>query len=77
MPIQRVTQNMLTDRSVGALQTGLSKLARLQEQLSTGRILNRPSDSPTEVEVTSSPSAPRLPQKRTSPTRSSTTMPWP
>lgn len=49
MPIQRVTQNMLTDRSVGALQTGLSKLARLQEQLSTGRILNRPSDSPTDT----------------------------
>lgn len=49
MVIQRVTQNMLTDRSVGALQTGLSKLARLQEQLSTGRILNRPSDSPTDT----------------------------
>lgn len=49
MPIQRVTQNMLTDRSVGALQTGLSRLATLQEQMSTGRILNRPSDSPTDT----------------------------
>lgn len=49
MPIQRVTQNMLTGRSVGALQTGLSRLARLQEQMSTGRILNRPSDSPTDT----------------------------
>lgn len=49
MAIQRVTQNMLSDRSVGALQNGLSKLAKLQEQLSTGRILNRPSDSPTDT----------------------------
>lgn len=49
MPIQRVTQNMLTDRSVGALQTGLSRLAKLQEQMSTGRVLNRPSDSPTDT----------------------------
>ncbi len=49
MVIQRVTQNMLSDRSVGSLQTGLSRLARLQEQLSTGRILNRPSDSPTDT----------------------------
>lgn len=49
MAIQRVTQNMLTDRSVGALQTGLSRLAKLQEQMSTGRVLNRPSDSPTDT----------------------------
>ncbi|MBO9521597.1 MAG: flagellar hook-associated protein FlgL [Nocardioidaceae bacterium] len=49
MAIQRVTQNMLSDRSLSSLQTGLSRLARLQEQLSTGRILNRPSDSPADV----------------------------
>lgn len=49
MAIQRVTQNMLSDRSVGALQTGLSRLAKLQEQMSTGRVLNRPSDSPTDT----------------------------
>lgn len=49
MVIQRVTQNMLSDRSVGALQTGLTRLAKLQEQLSTGRVLNRPSDSPTDT----------------------------
>jgi flagellar hook-associated protein 3 FlgL len=49
MPIQRVTQNMLTQRSIGSLQTGLSKLAKLQEQMSTGRVLNRPSDSPTDT----------------------------
>jgi flagellar hook-associated protein 3 FlgL len=49
MPIQRVTQNMLTRQSIGSLQTGLSKLAKLQEQMSTGRVLNRPSDSPTDT----------------------------
>ncbi|MCX6396461.1 MAG: flagellar hook-associated protein FlgL [Propionibacteriales bacterium] len=49
MPIQRVTQHMLTDRSVGSLQAGLSRLAKLQEQMSTGRVLNRPSDSPTDT----------------------------
>lgn len=49
MAIQRVTQHMLNQRSVGALQSGLSRLSRLQEQLSTGRVLNRPSDSPTDT----------------------------
>jgi len=49
MAIQRVTQRMLTDRSVGALQTGIGRLAKLQEQMATGRILNRPSDSPTDT----------------------------
>ncbi len=49
MAIQRVTQRMLTDRSVSSLQTGLSKLAKIQEQMATGRVLNRPSDSPTDT----------------------------
>lgn len=49
MAIQRVTQNMLSQRSLTSLQSGLSKLSALQEQLSTGRALNRPSDSPTGV----------------------------
>lgn len=49
MAIQRVTQNMLSHRSLTSLQSGLSKLAALQEQLSTGRVLNRPSDSPADV----------------------------
>lgn len=49
MAIQRVTQHRLSQRSVGALQTGLSRLAKLEEQMSTGRILNRPSDSPTDT----------------------------
>ncbi|MDP3894535.1 flagellar hook-associated protein FlgL [Nocardioides sp.] len=49
MAITRVTQNMMTQQSVGSLQTALGRLARTQEQLSTGRVLNRPSDSPTDT----------------------------
>ncbi len=43
----RITQGMLTSRSVDWLQSSLSRTAKVQEQLSTGRVLNRPSDSPT------------------------------
>ena len=47
MSIGRVTQRMMTDRSLGNLQQGLGRLAKIQEQLSSGRIINRPSDNPT------------------------------
>jgi flagellar hook-associated protein 3 FlgL len=46
MVIQRVTQNMITSRTLVNLQGNLSRLARTQEQLSTGRVINRPSDDP-------------------------------
>jgi flagellar hook-associated protein 3 FlgL len=49
MAITRVTQSMMTSHSLTAMQTSLSQLAKLQEQLSTGRVLNRPSDSPTDT----------------------------
>ena len=49
MAINRVTQHMMSRNSVGAMQTSLGRLARLQEQMSTGRVLNRPSDSPTDT----------------------------
>jgi flagellar hook-associated protein 3 FlgL len=49
MALTRVTQNMMMNRSYTALQTGLSRLSRSQEQLTTGRVLNRPSDSPTDT----------------------------
>lgn len=49
MTIGRVTQRMLVQDSLGSLQAGLGRLAKVQEQLSTGRILNRPSDSPTDT----------------------------
>jgi flagellar hook-associated protein 3 FlgL len=47
MSFSRVTQKMLTQNSLGSLQANLSRMGKLQEQLSTGRIINRPSDSPT------------------------------
>lgn len=49
MVMIRVTQNMVVDRSLTSLQAGLDRLARTQEKLSTGKNLNRPSDSPTDA----------------------------
>ncbi len=49
MAITRITQRMMTDRSLGSLQANLGRMAKLQEQLSTGRVLNRPSDSPSDT----------------------------
>ncbi len=46
MVIQRVTQNMITDRSMVNLHGSMARLSRTQEQLSTGRVINRPSDDP-------------------------------
>src|SRR5262245_60440744 len=43
----RYTQRLMVDRSLASLQAGLGRLARTQEQLHTGRVINRPSDSPT------------------------------
>ncbi len=43
----RITQQLMVDRSLFSLQTGLGRLAESQEHLSTGRLINRPSDSPT------------------------------
>ncbi|SEB90266.1 flagellar hook-associated protein 3 FlgL [Nocardioides exalbidus] len=47
--IGRVTQTMLTDRSLSRLQGSLSRLGEIQEQLSTGRVLNRASDNPADA----------------------------
>ncbi len=49
MSVTRVTQRMLVGGSVGQLQSSLSRLAAVQEQLSTGRVVNRASDAPTEA----------------------------
>jgi flagellar hook-associated protein 3 FlgL len=43
----RVTQRMMSHQAFGGLQASLSRLAKVQEQLSTGRTINRPSDDPT------------------------------
>jgi flagellar hook-associated protein 3 FlgL len=47
MAIARMTQKMMSDRALTGMQTGLDRLAKVQEQLTTGRIINRPSDDPT------------------------------
>lgn len=49
MVMIRTTQNMLVGRSLAGLQSGLTRLAQTQEKLSTGKNLNRPSDSPTDA----------------------------
>ena len=43
----RITQRLMVQHSMRSLQTGLGRLANSQEKLSTGRLINRPSDSPT------------------------------
>ena len=43
----RITQRLMVQHSMASLQTGLGRLANTQEKLSTGRLINRPSDSPT------------------------------
>ncbi len=47
--ISRVTQSMLTERSMTRLQSSLSRMADIQEHLSTGRVLNRASDNPGDA----------------------------
>ena len=43
----RITQRLMTESSLASMQAGLGRLARTQEQLTTGRVINRPSDSPS------------------------------
>jgi flagellar hook-associated protein 3 FlgL len=45
----RITQNMLVDRSIGGIQTSGSRLAQLQEQATSGKRINRPSDAPSDA----------------------------
>ncbi|WP_243056487.1 flagellin [Nocardioides sp. SR21] len=47
MPTVRMTQSMMSHQAMGGMQLGLNRLAKVQEQLATGRIINRPSDDPT------------------------------
>jgi flagellar hook-associated protein 3 FlgL len=47
MSAVRITQRLMVDRSLSSLQLGLGRLSTSQEKLSTGRNINRPSDSPT------------------------------
>ena len=45
----RITQRTVNMAVMSNLQGNLSKMQELQEQLSSGRTLNRPSDSPTDA----------------------------
>ena len=47
MTVGRVTQNMMSRQSLAGMQAGLGRLSRTQEQLTTGRIINRASDDPS------------------------------
>jgi len=46
MSIGRVTQTMMSQHALIGLQAGLRRVSDVQEQLSTGRVINRPSDDP-------------------------------
>ncbi|HKT01387.1 MAG TPA: flagellar hook-associated protein FlgL [Rugosimonospora sp.] len=43
----RVTQRSLSETALAGLQTSLTRLGTLQEQMTSGKLLNKPSDSPT------------------------------
>ena len=45
----RITQRTVSNTMLGGLQTNLGKLQRIQEQLSTGKQVSRPSDSPVKT----------------------------
>ena len=45
----RITQRTVAQTSLQGLQGNLDRMQQLQEQLSSGRSLNRPSDSPTRT----------------------------
>ena len=42
----RVTQSMLSNNMIRNLSTSYSKMGKLQEQLTTKKKINRPSDDP-------------------------------
>jgi flagellar hook-associated protein 3 FlgL len=43
----RVTQQSISRSSLANVQASLNRSAKLQEQMTSGRVINRPSDSPT------------------------------
>lgn len=47
MTLVRMTQNMLSHQSYSGMQSAMDRVAKAQEQLTTGRLINRPSDDPT------------------------------
>lgn len=49
--ITRVTQRMLTGRELTSVETASTRMSKAQEQMTTGRKLNRPSDGPSDTTV--------------------------
>src|SRR5690242_15745148 len=47
MPQMRVTEGSITSRVMANLQRNVARSGNIQEKLSSGKELNRPSDSPT------------------------------
>jgi flagellar hook-associated protein 3 FlgL len=47
--ISRVTQTSIAANTIGNLQFSLSKLQRIQDELSSGKQLNKPSDNPSQT----------------------------
>ncbi len=43
----RVTQHTIATNSLANLQANLNRVSELQEQMTSGKVINRPSDSPT------------------------------
>jgi flagellar hook-associated protein 3 FlgL len=43
----RVTQHTIATNSLANLQANLGRVSQLQEQMTSGKVINRPSDSPT------------------------------
>lgn len=47
MTTVRITQHSISMSSLANVQASLNRAARLQEQMTSGKVINRPSDSPT------------------------------
>ena len=47
MTTTRITQRLMSQHSMSSLQLNLNRLSNSQDKLSSGRSINRPSDSPT------------------------------
>ncbi|MGN6331583.1 MAG: flagellar hook-associated protein FlgL [Motilibacteraceae bacterium] len=43
----RITQRSVGERTLAGLQTNLARMGKLQEQLSSGKLISKPSDDPT------------------------------
>jgi flagellar hook-associated protein 3 FlgL len=71
----RITQRMLSDAMLSGLNQSRSRTGRLQEQLATGKVLNRPSDSPTGL-VTAMQTRGALARKQTNLRSAQNGMTW-